>query len=140
MSDTSNTAEFQLQLIKEFINVLVKQPPFNDPNMDSLDQDFLEQFVRLAKAMEAQEADFHFLGQDLVTRLIRNYARLAPLLDRELLWFFGGDCLHYMPDEEIAMYQTLDDLTYEAAANNTTFDRKEARNLLLKKSAGTTKS
>lgn len=140
MSDTMNTADLQLQLLKEFINLLVKQPPFNSTEMDSLDQDFLEQLVRLAKAVEAKDTDSHFLGQDIVTRLIRNYAHLAPLLDRELLWFFGGDCLHFMPDEEIAMYQTLDDLSYDAAANNTDFDRREARSLLLKKSPSPSKS
>lgn len=132
MSDSQNPNQFHLELLKNFINAIVKQPPFNDPNMESLDQDFLEQVVRLAKAIEAQQSEFHFLGQDIVTRLIRNYANLAPLLDRELLWFFGGDCLHYMPDEEIAMYQQLDDMTYEAQTNGETFNRHDARAKLLK--------
>jgi hypothetical protein len=26
-----------------------------------------------------------------------------------LLWFFGGDCLHYLDDEEIAAYQARDE-------------------------------
>lgn len=133
MSDSSTGAGFQLQLLKDFINLLVKQPPFNSTAMDSTDQDFLEQLVRLAKALEANDSEAHFIGQDLVIRLIRNYPRLAPLLDRELMWFFGGDCLHYMPDEEIAMYQRLDEMSYEAEAKGESFDRRDARAKMLKK-------
>lgn len=133
MSDSTPEAKFHLYLLKEFINHLVKQPPFNSAAMEATDQDFLEQLVRLAKGMEAEQSDLHFLGQDLCTRLIRNYPRLAPLLDRELMWYFGGDCLHYMPDEEIGMYQQLDEMSYEAESKGESFDRREARANMLKK-------
>lgn len=32
--------------------------------------------------------------------------QLAPVIDRELLWFFGGDCLHFLTDEEIVHFQS----------------------------------
>lgn len=35
--------------------------------------------------------------------------QIAPMIDRELLWFFGGDCLHYLTDEEINRFQQQDD-------------------------------
>ena len=46
----------------------------------------------------------------LVARLFTTYPDFAPTFPRELLWFFGGDCLHYMPDEEIATFQQLEEL------------------------------
>ena len=35
--------------------------------------------------------------------------QIAPMIDRELLWFFGGDCLHYLTDEEIDRFQRLEE-------------------------------
>jgi len=35
--------------------------------------------------------------------------QVAPLIDRELLWFFGGDCLHFLTDEEINQFQRQDE-------------------------------
>ena len=35
--------------------------------------------------------------------------QIAPMIDRELLWFFGGDCLHFLTDEEIARFQQQED-------------------------------
>ncbi|WP_028293889.1 hypothetical protein [Oceanobacter kriegii] len=31
--------------------------------------------------------------------------QLAPAVDRELLWLMGGECLHYLTDEEIAKFE-----------------------------------
>ena len=30
-----------------------------------------------------------------------------------MFWFFGGECLHYMADEELALYQQLDEKLHE---------------------------
>jgi len=49
---------------------------------------------------------------------------------RDLLWFFGGDCLHYMPDEELQMFQALDERRYEAAQNDEPFDWNQEKQLL----------
>ena len=50
-----------------------------------------------------------------------------PLLPRDLLWFFGGDCLHYMPDEEIRIFQELDEQRETAKENNEAFSYEKAR-------------
>lgn len=31
--------------------------------------------------------------------------QITPLINRELLWFFGGDCLHFLTDDEINTFQ-----------------------------------
>jgi hypothetical protein len=50
-----------------------------------------------------------------------------PILPRDLLWFFGGDCLHYMPDEEIRIFQELDEQRENAKENNEIFSYENAR-------------
>ena len=42
-----------------------------------------------------------FDGQQWLHRFLTHNPELAPAIHRDLLWFFGGDCLHFMPDEEI---------------------------------------
>jgi hypothetical protein len=69
-------------------------------------------------------------GPALVSRLFTTYPDFAPTFPRDLLWFFGGDCLHYMPDEEIAVYQQLEELRNEAAARGETLDLRAAKTSL----------
>jgi hypothetical protein len=68
----------------------------------------------------------------LVSRLFTTYPDFAPLFPRELLWFLGGDCLHFMPDDEIALYQRLEDMRDEAAQRGEVIDFQVARAKLLK--------
>ncbi len=71
-------------------------------------------------------------GPGLVARLFASCPHLAPAFPRELLWFLGGDCLHNMPDEEIDLYQKLDQLRQQASARGELLDFHEARANLLK--------
>ncbi|MFT4825966.1 MAG: hypothetical protein ACI9GB_002210 [Halioglobus sp.] len=71
-------------------------------------------------------------GQTLVSRLFTTYPDFSPTFPRELLWFLGGDCLHYMPDDEIDLYQQLEDERYALAAKGEVIDFVEARAKLLK--------
>jgi len=68
----------------------------------------------------------------LVDRLFTTHPDFAPTFPRELLWFFGGDCLHFMPDDEIAVYQRLDEQRGQAAHRGEIFDLQSARAKLLK--------
>jgi hypothetical protein len=53
-----------------------------------------------------------------------------PLLNRDLLWFFGGNCLHYMPDDEISFYQQLEELRFSAEEAGNGFDYAAAKQSL----------
>ncbi len=66
-------------------------------------------------------------GPALISRLFTLYPDFAPTFPRELLWFLGGECLHFMPDEEIALYQRLDDARHEAAERGEVIDFEAAR-------------
>ncbi len=71
-------------------------------------------------------------GPALVSRLFTGFPDMAPAFPRELLWFFGGECLHYMPDDEIDQFQQLEQQRLEAAARGETLDLRAARAKLLK--------
>ncbi|MFT7387654.1 MAG: hypothetical protein ACI8VC_000895 [Candidatus Endobugula sp.] len=70
-------------------------------------------------------------GQWLISRIVSTYSHLMPILNRDLLWFFGGNCLHYMPDEEIALYQQLDELRFSAENAGHDFNYAAAKHSLI---------
>ena len=77
-------------------------------------------------------ADLYTDGPTLVSRLFTGFPDFAPIFPRDLLWFFGGECLHFMPDEEIDAYQQLEQQRLDAAARGETLDMRSARANLLK--------
>ncbi|MFR0688060.1 PA2817 family protein [Enterobacterales bacterium AE_CKDN230030158-1A_HGKHYDSX7] len=91
---------------------------------------FLERFDELLVELPRDPEGAQYLGQDLISQIFHRYPQIAHLIPRDLLWFFGGDCLHYMPDEELQMYQQLDERRFEAEENGEPFDWNEAKALL----------
>lgn len=85
--------------------------------------------------LPADDTDWYVQAPQLIARLFTTFPEFAPTLPRELLWFLGGDCLHYMPDEEIALYQELDEQRSQAAARGELIDFEQARAKLQKRPA-----
>lgn len=112
--------------LDEFASGLVRRTE-SLPEDDGLRQ-LAQEFLGL---LQPGDEDIHTRAQPLVDRLFTTYPDFAPTLPRELLWFFGGDCLHFMPDEEIALHQQLDELRHEAAGRGEIMDLKAARAKLL---------
>jgi hypothetical protein len=96
----------------------------------SPDDPILELCAEFASASAAQ--NLHEDGPPLVAKLFGSCPHLSPAFPRELLWYLGGDCLHNMPDEEIALYQQLDELREQASARGEQLNLPEARAKLLK--------
>lgn len=90
---------------------------------------FLERYDELMKLLPV-DPDSEYLGQDLMGQIIQRYPQIAHLIPRDLLWFFGGECLHYMPDEEQLMYQQLEERRFEAEENDEPFDWNQEKQLL----------
>ena len=90
---------------------------------------FLERFDELIMNLQNVPEERH-MGQDLICQVFHRYPQIAHLVPRDLLWFFGGDCLHYMPDEEIAIFQQLEERRYEAEQNEEPFDWNHEKQLL----------
>lgn len=113
------------ELLSEFAGSLTartKALPESDP---------LRELAAAYQALADSGGDLYTKGPELVARLFTTYPDMAPTLPRHLLWFFGGDCLHYMPDEEIAQFQALEDLRQQAAARGETINWVEARAKLM---------
>ena len=68
----------------------------------------------------------------LVARLLTTAPQVAGEFPRDLLWYLGGECLHFMPDDEIEQYARLDEQRREAALGNRPFSWNDARAALLK--------
>lgn len=96
------------------------------------EDDPLRELAQAFKTVIDKPDGFYSETPELIDRLFTTFTDFAPTFPRELLWFFGGSCLHFMPDDEIAVYQQLDDQRAEAAASGDIFDLRNARANLLK--------
>ncbi|MFC0710180.1 PA2817 family protein [Azorhizophilus paspali] len=90
---------------------------------------FMERFDELLMSLPKIPEDRH-LGQDMICQVFHRYPQIAHLVPRDLLWFFGGDCLHFMPDEEIALYQELDERRFDAEEQDKPFDWNREKQML----------
>lgn len=77
------------------------------PDEDS--QRLLAAFERLLEQLQQLAPDYEQQGRNVLLRLQNQWPELWGEVDRELLWFFGGDCLHFLGDEEIRAFQERDD-------------------------------
>ncbi len=116
---------YHLELLAAFSAQIQQLPPFNTEFPTEDDLEFLAALAQLQQ--QPQGVGFLEQGQQLMCRIVGTYPHLMPLLYRDLLWFFGGDCLHYMPDEEIAVFQRLDEQREDAKQQQIPFSYKEAR-------------
>lgn len=113
------------KLLEEFAVTMTKRME-HLPEGDSL-RELAERFTSLSTG----EGDLYLDGPGLISRLFTTYPDFAPTFPRDLLWFLGGECLHYMPDEEISAYQKLDDMRAEAAQKGETLNMRDARASLM---------
>ena len=95
------------------------------------EDDALRQLAEGFSDLASGKLDLYRDGPALVSRLFTTYPEFAPSFPRDLLWFFGGDCLHFMPDEEIERYTRLDEQRREAVERGEAFNWREARASLL---------
>ncbi|MBT3146560.1 PA2817 family protein [Neptunomonas phycophila] len=128
---SNSYVSFHIDLLKQTYNHAIQFMPFASQELGEDEQSFLEQFTALIEAIEQQSEDVLEQGQALLTRWIRNYPELVPIIPRDLLWYFGGDCLHYMPDEEIDKFQLLDEKRHLAESEGKDFEYARERAVIL---------
>lgn len=81
-----------------------------------------EQFEELA----SQPTALLDQGAALLHRLMTAAPGLAALVPRDLLWYLGGECLHFMPDDEIERFSDLDEQRRQAATAGDALDWQAA--------------
>ncbi|TYL47745.1 PA2817 family protein [Marinomonas sp. IMCC 4694] len=109
---------------------IAEHTPFDQTNLAEEEIDFLKKWDKLMNHIQDSAQDYTFDAQEIVSRFIRCYANLVPLIKRELLWFIGGECLHFLGDEEIALYQQLEDQLYELDSQGVDYDISQQINAL----------
>ena len=125
MNDTQYL-HYNQQLAKTLATSIEAQVPQLSP-----DDPFSEWLNALRQAANDTEL-LHRDGPGLMQRLFTTYPQFAPLVPRDLLWFLGGECLHFMAESEIDLYQELDTQRHQAAARGEQLDLDAARAKLLK--------
>ncbi|WP_157484952.1 PA2817 family protein [Gilvimarinus polysaccharolyticus] len=127
MSQPSADAQYLAfihKLIVQFTFAIQQQLPFIADDCDDQHLQFLQRLEALPKHQGLHYAEE---GQALMCQSIAAYPHLTPLLPRDLLWHFGGDCLHFMPDEEIERFQRLEEQRYDAEQAGQEFDYEGER-------------
>lgn len=114
--------DFILNAFNELKTRVVDHFPFNHSPLNEEESDFFEKFDRLLSNIQQNDVDYSFQAQDLLAQFIRCYANLVPLIKRELLWFIGGECLHYLGDDEVSFFQDLEEQLYQLGKQNIEVD------------------
>lgn len=111
-----NQFQYCTQQLASLLQQVQSLAPFNkalhkndgaEAELTELEQRFFDTLTTLSQGNGGE--GFYELGQWMIGHTVANYPDLTPVIPRDLFWFFGGDCLHYMPDEEIQMFQKLDE-------------------------------
>ncbi|MFK4751988.1 MULTISPECIES: PA2817 family protein [Oceanospirillaceae] len=74
-----------------------------------INTDMIHQLAALIDQLTQQSETAYEDTRQWLNNLMMHTPQLAPAIDRELLWIFGGDCLHYLTDEEIRLFQQQDE-------------------------------
>ena len=91
---------------------------------------FLERFDELRALLPIDPIESQYLGQDLMSQVILRYPQIAHLVPRDLLWFFGGACFNFLSDEELDMYEALEERRFEAEQNGEPFDWNQEKQFM----------
>ena len=91
---------------------------------------FLERFDELRALLPIDPIESQYLGQDLMSQVILRYPQIAHLVPRDLLWYFGGACFNFLSDEELDMYEALEERRHEAEQNDEPFDWNQEKQLM----------
>lgn len=109
--------QYILDSFTELKQRMFEHAPFNQTPLAEEEEDFLQKWHILMEEITSLSHDCLFTAQELLARLIRCYPNLTALVRRELLWFVGGECLHFLGDEELELYQNFEEIAYEYEQN-----------------------
>lgn len=120
--------------IKELFNSLLtlckSQPPFSNDAKEDVDESFITKLEGICAADTLDESSYEH-GQQIIERIIANYPHITPALNRDLLWLLGGNCMHFLADEEINHYQQVDELLHTAINNGESLSFQQAKTRIL---------
>ncbi|MCD8523129.1 MAG: hypothetical protein LRY66_11015 [Saccharospirillaceae bacterium] len=101
-----------------------------------ISDEILHQLTQVIDQLKQHTDSGYIQGQDWITHIFNHLPQLSPTIDRDLLWFFGGDCLHFLTDEEINLFQQMDEIEAQHEQEQKPFDRQSTKKILLNSSPG----
>ena len=123
--------DFHKALILQLTTTIRATPPFNDEaTLDEAQQAFNDR-LKLINSDTAESEERSEAGQWLITNIVSRYPHLTPNVPRDLFWYFGGDCLHFLGDEEIDAFQRLDENYHQALTQDSETDYLELRKTII---------
>ena len=98
-------SEHLLKPLKQLHNVRERLNKAKEHSPELIEDEILHQLAQVIDLLKEHSDAAYLQGQDLLSRIFTHHPQLSPVIERELLWFFGGDCLHFLTDEEIDAFQ-----------------------------------
>ncbi len=105
------------ELLIKLAENIKNSPPFNGDTLDELQSQFLEKLDDILSKSTSHD-DTLSAGQWLLTKIVAHFQNIMPLVPRDLFWYFGGECLHFLGDEEIEIFQQADEVYHASLAEN----------------------
>ncbi|WP_159268414.1 PA2817 family protein [Zhongshania aliphaticivorans] len=103
---------YHQQLNDALYELCAQTVPLQNTNIKESNEELLSLFSALELCF-ANGDDYTPIGQQIITRIVSHYPAITPQVHRDLFWFYGGDCLHFLSDDEIQKYQTLEERYYD---------------------------
>lgn len=103
MTEKQNYYVQLLNRVQERLTSAQKNAP------ELLNGTILHQLEQVINSLQEQSDSAYALGQDWMVQMFTHLPQFNPAIERELLWFFGGECLHFLSDEEIEQFQQEDE-------------------------------
>lgn len=92
---------------------VIKQSSLNGDEHADLQETMVEK-MRILENSGSSHQDLAEAGQWLISTIVSAYPHITPYISRDLFWYFGGDCLHFLGDEEIGHFQAIDEAMFLA--------------------------
>ena len=119
----NNRLAYHLELLQETLQRLEKA---EERESNAVGEEILQQFRDLIDQLTEHRDSAYDTGQDLFNKIGTHNPQIMPAIDRALFWFFGGNCMHFMTDEEITRFQHLDEMSADAEAEGHEYDYRSA--------------
>ncbi|MFC3680167.1 PA2817 family protein [Bacterioplanoides pacificum] len=123
----SERLSYHIELLKQ-VQQRLQRAADNDSQL--IAAEILQQLEQVIEQLVQRTDSAYQDGQDWLMSILTHQPQLTPTINRDLLWFFGGDCLHFMTDAEIELFQQLDEQEAEHDVSQGPFDRAAVKTLL----------
>lgn len=104
--------QYYRQLLEELAQQCQRRVDGHAGHNEESNQQLLAKLAQLLEDF-GRSQDYVAQATHIVTTLIRDYPDIVPLMPRDILWFCGSECLHFLGDDELDRYQLIEERYYD---------------------------